>query len=68
MNQRDQALLDKQLWGVSSKAPVNGGIAGVVSFILVVVFLTGLAIGAGFFAPEKQMQFVWHDTPAAIRF
>ncbi len=68
MNQRDQDLLDKQLWSVSSSPPLNGGVAGVVSCILVVVFLTGLAIGAGLFAHDKQMQFVSHDALAAIRF
>lgn len=68
MNQRDQELLDKQLWSVSPSPPVNGGIAGVVSFILVVVFLTGLALGASLFAHDKQMQFVSHDASAAVRF
>jgi len=68
MNQRDQELLDKQLWGVSPSPPITGGIAGLVSFILIVVFLTGLAIGSGVLKHDKQMQFVSHDMQAAIRF
>jgi len=42
MNQRDQELLDKQLWGVSRSPPRNGGTIG-MGFIA--VFLVGIAIG-----------------------
>jgi hypothetical protein len=68
MNQQDQELLDKQLWGVSPSPPVNVSVAGAVSFVLVVVFLIGLAVGTGMSTPDKQMQFVSRDALAAIRF
>ena len=42
MNQRDQELLDKQLWGVSPGPPRNGGM---ISVALVVVFLVGIVFG-----------------------
>jgi hypothetical protein len=41
MTRREQELLDKQLWGVSSKSPEDG----VIILILVAVFLVGLGIG-----------------------
>ena len=64
MNQRDQELLEKQLWGVSPGPPRNGGIIGVA---LVVVFLVGFAIGEFLFAYEsKQTQTASHDVTAAL--
>jgi hypothetical protein len=66
MNQRDQELLDKELWGVSPSPPRNGGIIGVA---LVVVFLAGIAIGDILFAHDsKQIQIASHDAAAAISF
>jgi hypothetical protein len=63
MNQRDQELLDKQLWGVSPGPPRNGGI----SVAFVVVFLVGIAIGDILFAHEsKPMQTASHDAMAVI--
>jgi len=56
MNQRDQALLDKQLWGVSS-SPRNDGM---LSLAFVMVFLVGLSIGGILFAP-KSHQIPSHD-------
>jgi hypothetical protein len=47
---------------------VNVSVAGAVSFVLVVVFLIGLAVGTGMSTPDKQMQFVSRDALAAIRF
>ena len=54
MNQRDQELLDKQLWGVSSVHPGHGSALGLA---FVAVFLGGLSLGAILFAPgSKQVQ------------
>ena len=50
MNERDQELLDKQLWGVSPSAPRNGGRTGVA---FIAVFLAGIAIGDILFAHES---------------
>ena len=41
MTRREQELLDKQLWGVSSRSPQDG----VIILIIVAVFLVGLGIG-----------------------
>ena len=41
MTRRDQELLQKQLWGVSSKSSPNG----IVTLIIVAVFLVGMGIG-----------------------
>jgi hypothetical protein len=63
MNQRDQELLDKQLWGVSPSPPRNGGVA------FVVVFLAGIIIGDILFAHDsKQTQIASHDAAAVISF
>ena len=51
MNQRDQELLDKQLWGVSPGPPRNGGM---ISVAFVVVFLVGIAIGDISVGARKQ--------------
>ncbi len=64
MNQRDQELLDRELWGVSAGPPRNGGIIGVA---FVVVFLAGIAIGGILFAHDNnQIQIASHDAAAAI--
>ena len=41
MNRHDQELLEKQLWGVSSRSPGNG----IIVLMIVVVFLVGMGIG-----------------------
>jgi hypothetical protein len=41
MNRHDQELLDKQLWGVSSRSPQNG----ITVLMIVAVFLVGMGIG-----------------------
>lgn len=41
MTRRDQELLDKQLWGVSSRSPQNS----MAILMIVVVFLAGVGIG-----------------------
>jgi hypothetical protein len=67
MDQRDQELLDKQLWGVSPRPPLNGGVIGFISMAFAVVFLAGIAIGDILFAHErKQMQIASHDATAAL--
>ena len=64
MNQRDQELLDKQLWGVSRSPPRNGGTIG-MGFIA--VFLVGIAIGDVLFAhASKRIQTASHDVTAAL--
>ena len=51
MDQRDQELLDKQLWGVSPTPPGNEGLIGIA---FLAVLLVGIAIGAILFANERQ--------------
>ena len=64
MNQHDQELLDKQLWGVSPGPPRNGGM---ISVAFVVVFLVGIAIGDILLARgSKLMQTASHDAMAVI--
>ena len=41
MTRSDQELLQKQLWGVSSKSPLDG----IMTLIIVAVFLVGMGIG-----------------------
>ena len=41
MTRRDQELLDKQLWGVSSRSPQNG----IIILMMIAVFLVGLGTG-----------------------
>lgn len=66
MNERDQELLDKQLWGVSSSAPTHGG---TMALAFVACFLGGLLIG-GILFPHKssQIQVTTGDTPTTISF
>jgi hypothetical protein len=41
MTRRDQELLDKQLWGVSSRSPQNAK----TILMIIAVFLAGMCIG-----------------------
>ena len=41
MTRREQELLEKQLWGVSSRSPQNG----MIILMIVAVFLVGMGIG-----------------------
>ena len=41
MTRRDRELLEKQLWGVSSRSPQNG----MTILMIVAVFLAGIGIG-----------------------
>jgi hypothetical protein len=46
MNRHDQELLDKQLWGVSSRSPQNGLLQnGIIVLMMIAVFLVGMGIG-----------------------
>ena len=64
MNERDQELLDKQLWGVSNSPPPRGG-ALVLAFVA--AFLGGLLIGEILF-PQKNrpIQMTTGDAPIAL--
>ena len=62
MNQRDQELLDKQLWGCSSRPPRNE-----VGLVVVAVFLVGMAVGAILFTHDSKLkQIASHDAGTAI--
>ena len=66
MNQRDQELLDKQLWGISADRPGHGSTLGSA---FVAVFLGGLFLGAILFAPEgKQMQMTSRGETTVLSF
>ena len=41
MTRREQELLEKQLWGVSSRSPQDG----MIILMIVAVFLVGMGIG-----------------------
>jgi hypothetical protein len=64
MNERDQELLDKQLWGVSPSPPPRGD-----SLLLAFVasFLGGLLLGA-ILLPHKSnpVHVTTGDTPTAL--
>jgi hypothetical protein len=63
MNEREQELLDKQLWGVSPSPPERGALA----LAFAVVFFGGLLIG-GILFPHKirQTQMTAHDTSTTV--
>lgn len=75
MNRREWELLDKQLWGVDARPPVNSGALG-LAFIS--VFLGGLFFGGWLFAhkgyqmpvaPDDQMIALFHanGSPPTMR-
>jgi hypothetical protein len=41
MTRHDQELLEKQLWGVSSRSPQSG----IIVLMIIAVFLVGMGIG-----------------------
>ena len=41
MTRRDRELLEKQLWGLSSRSPQNG----IIILMTIAVFLVGMGIG-----------------------
>jgi hypothetical protein len=60
MNRRDQELLDKQLWGVSPRSPVER--TGALGLALVAAFLGGVSLGGFLFAhTSNQMQMTAYD-------
>ena len=62
MNQRDQELLDKQLWGCSPRPPRNE-----VGLVVVAVFLVGMAVGAILFTHDSKLkQIASHETGTEI--
>jgi hypothetical protein len=64
MTRRDQELLEKQLWGVSSRPRQNGIIDGLT---IVAVFLAGIVIGDILFAQQSTpVQITSHDAIAMI--
>jgi hypothetical protein len=64
MNERDQELLDRQLWGMSPNPPPRGGS---LALAFVASFLGGLLIG-GILLPHKsnQIRVTTGDTPTAL--
>ena len=63
MNEREQELLDKQLWGVSPSRPERGALA----LAFTVVFLGGLLIGGILFPHKiKQTQMTTHDASTTV--
>lgn len=64
MHQRDQELLDKQLWGVSPGPPRNSVVLGLA---FTAVFLGGLSIGGILFAQKgNQTQLTSQDATIAL--
>ena len=63
MTRRDQELLEKQLWGVSSRPRQNG----IITLTIVAVFLAGIVIGDILFAQQSTpVQITSHDAIAMI--
>jgi len=64
MNERDQKLLDKQLWGVSPSPPPRGGN---LALAFVAAFFGGLLIGGVLFPPKSnQVRVITGDAPTAL--
>ena len=62
MNQREQELLDKQLWGCSSRPPRNE-----VGLVVVAEFSVGMAVGAILFTHDSKLkQIASNDAGTAI--
>jgi hypothetical protein len=62
MNQREQELLNKQLWGCSSRPPPNE-----VGLVVVAVFLVGMAVGAILFTHDSEpKQIASHEAGTAV--
>jgi hypothetical protein len=62
MNQRDQQLLDRQLWGVSPNPPGNRGIFG---FAVLAIFCAGVAVGSLLFTqPASHPASSWRAMAA----
>ncbi len=67
LDKRDQELLDKQLWGVSSAPPKNispSGLTGVLA--IAAVFLAGMAVGNFLFAQQSKPVQIAHDAGMVV--
>ncbi|MGE5305414.1 MAG: hypothetical protein ACM3TN_19055 [Alphaproteobacteria bacterium] len=66
MNPHDWELLDKQLYGFSSRPPQNSGVVGLV---VVAMFLAGMAVGGVLFTRDSQhKQIASQDAGTVISF
>jgi hypothetical protein len=64
MDQRDQELLDKQLWGVNPEPPRSGSL---ISLAFIAAFIVGMAIGSLLFSHDtKSTQIASHDATNAF--
>ena len=64
MNSHDWELLDKQLYGFSSRPPQKGGAVGLV---VVAMFLAGMAVG-GVLSHDSNEQLSPQEARTAISF
>ena len=66
MNPHDWELLDKQLYGFSSRPPQKGGAVGLV---VVAMFLAGMAVGGVLFSHDSKLeQLASQEARTAISF
>jgi hypothetical protein len=66
MNSHDWELLDKQLYGFSSRSPQKGGAVGLV---VVAMFLAGMVVGGVLFTHDsKREQLASQEARTAISF
>ena len=66
MNSHDWELLDKQLYGFSSRPPQKGGAVGLV---VVAMFLAGMAVGGVLFSHDSRLeQLASQEARTAISF
>jgi hypothetical protein len=66
MNPHDWELLDKQLYGFSSRPPQNSGAVGL---LVVAMFLAGMAIGGVLFTHASKLeQLASQEARTAISF
>ncbi|MGB6348681.1 MAG: hypothetical protein WBG10_01515 [Pseudolabrys sp.] len=63
MNQRDQELLDKQLWGMGPTPPRH---KGALSLAFLAVFLGGLSIGGFLFAHNNDRARIMAQDPMIV--
>ncbi len=67
LDKRDQELLDKQLWGVSSAPPKNILPSGLTAGLAIAaVFLAGMAVGDFLFARQSKPVQIAHDAGMVV--